>query len=95
MNTREVLDHPHALELTDSDTGARFVLHLDMVQDASGRSLAAGLLFRCIENPGRGRPPVWRLVPKEGPTYRAILNAQRHLCEAIAARQPETEQPTA
>lgn len=91
MKTREVLDHPYLLELTDNDTGARFVLHLDMVQYGSSRSLSAGLLFRCVERTGQS--PVWRVVPKEGPTYRAILQSQRHLCERVADLQPDPEQP--
>lgn len=92
MNTRDVMDHAHLLELVDSNSGARFVLHLDPVQQAGGASsLAAGLLFRSVENPGRGRPPVWRLVPREGPTYRTILNNQRHLDARVAELQSITK----
>lgn len=90
------LHFPHSLtfwhEPESPDARPRRCL-LEVVRTLKGCRIEAdaGRLF--VEVNARGKAPTWREVPKEGPTYREILNSQRGLMEDIARFNEEERFP--
>lgn len=76
---------PHVIQLWDEPMNGRprnCVLEVKRTLNGSRIEADAGRLF--VEVNARGKAPTWREVPREGPTYRRILNNQRGLMERIA-----------